>query len=466
MFLFKLVAARHFGTEQFGLYSLIETILGLTLIVSSLGLFQGIARYVPIYKEKKKFKVLSGYLSFIFLVSISFSILLSLLIGLFSKNITLFLGYPDVFSQYLKIVIFLIPLQILSRIYRKILLAQKKVLLNQLSAQYIEPFILFSCSLIILYFNMSLIFLIYSLIFAYVVAFVFDFIAYQKNKIKYYTKKVFLHKEWLIFSLPLMMTGVMAYIIRWSDNLIIAAILPPSSLGVYSVAYSLGALLIFVYQAFSAFFLPIISESLAKKRTHEISLFMKKTASWITIFTVPTFFVIIFFPKSILSLLYGNAYAAGSLSLIIIAIGVFLNISVGLVDQILILYKRTQVILYSNIIIAILNLILNYILILQYNIVGAAIASAISLVLQKLIFLYFSRKHVSFSYQYSSLVKSFIAAGISLSLCIFIYRLIPNIPGALLSLFIYGGLYLILIFMFKVFDKKDKVLLITLWKKS
>ncbi len=49
-FFFKIFAARYFGPEDFGLYSLIETIFALMFIMASLGILQGITRYLPYYK--------------------------------------------------------------------------------------------------------------------------------------------------------------------------------------------------------------------------------------------------------------------------------------------------------------------------------------------------------------------------------------------------------------------------------
>ena len=54
-YIYRILIARHFGPEIYGLYSLASIVLGLFVVVSSFGLINGLTRFIPIYRGKNKF---------------------------------------------------------------------------------------------------------------------------------------------------------------------------------------------------------------------------------------------------------------------------------------------------------------------------------------------------------------------------------------------------------------------------
>ena len=112
MFFFKLLAARHFGPEQFGFYEMVVTILGVMFVFSGLGLGSGIQRYASLYLDKKNFGLLRGYRIFCFVSIIFSTIFFSLLLFFFYNTITNFFNFPSFFYTFLKVASVGIPLKI------------------------------------------------------------------------------------------------------------------------------------------------------------------------------------------------------------------------------------------------------------------------------------------------------------------------------------------------------------------
>ncbi|MFW6008539.1 MAG: oligosaccharide flippase family protein, partial [archaeon] len=53
-FFYKLIIARHYGPEDYGLFEMTLTILGFLTIFGSLGFANGIPRFISLYKHKNK----------------------------------------------------------------------------------------------------------------------------------------------------------------------------------------------------------------------------------------------------------------------------------------------------------------------------------------------------------------------------------------------------------------------------
>ena len=65
IFLFKVVSARFFGPENFGLFDFSKTIINFFSYVALFGIGVGITRYVPVYLSKKEYSKLNGYIFFV-----------------------------------------------------------------------------------------------------------------------------------------------------------------------------------------------------------------------------------------------------------------------------------------------------------------------------------------------------------------------------------------------------------------
>jgi O-antigen/teichoic acid export membrane protein len=218
MFLFRLLAARYYGPADFGTFSLVETILGIALLVAGFGFFRGITRYMPLYKHRSE-KLLSGYLFFTYIASITSAIICSAILFFVAPLLTQFFSLGTEFTLFIRITSIIIPFKVVSRIVRKTLLSEKKIMWNQLSVNLVEPGILLLGILVFIIMKAPLIYMIYLLAIQAIVAIPFDlFLHVTTLKIRIEPKKEYRIKEWVWFSLPLLLTGVFAYIIRWTDK--------------------------------------------------------------------------------------------------------------------------------------------------------------------------------------------------------------------------------------------------------
>ncbi|MBW2978009.1 flippase [Candidatus Woesearchaeota archaeon] len=468
MFLFKLIAARYFGPEDFGLFSLTETILGICVIIGLLGISAGPGRYIPIYKHRKQYKKLAGYYSFIFKVPVLLSIILSILILVFASQINSFFNFPENFVNLLRLVALIIPFYVVNHIMWNVFFAEGKIFNQNISRNVIERAPLLVGIAIIYFLKLNVFYLVLFFIIPIFLAFVYNTIIYKK-KIHFpeVKEKTYLWKDWFSFSLPLFFTGIFSYFIHWTDNLVIGKYLTPQSLGIYSVAFSLSHFLLFFTTIFNFIFKPIISERYAYKDKKSITFLFRKSQNWIFSITLPIALLLIIFSKQILNLIYGVKYITGFLPLLILSLGFIINIYLGLNTNILQLHKKTKYIFKVNVFVAITNIILNIFLIQLIGIIGAAISTSFSLSLRNILFLYKTKKleklHFSWWTNFKFLISGLICVAIAKILFVTIHF---NIYIKLISIgLLYFLLYGIFLVISRAFDKDDFQIMLAIEKR-
>ena len=467
MFFFRLLAARYLGADDYGLFSLVETIFGIIAVIAGLGLAQGIPRYIPYYKEKQELGLLKGYKRFVFSTGLASSLLFGVALFLLADTIAGFFNVPESFGFLLQIVAVAIPLKTINGLLKKTFLAEKDVFYYKFSDKFVEQGLLLVGLGIVWWYELSLLYLVIVFTASFAASLLFNAAVYR---IKFHKKttatSTYEKKRWIYFSLPLLLTGMFGYLISWSDNLIIGIYLTPAELGIYAVAYSLAKALTFGSSALSAMFLPVVSELFAKKNYQGIQDVFKKTTSWVFGATLPAFLIILFYTEEILYLLFGAEYVTGSLALTILAIGMLINLATVFATSLLTMDEKTKPLFYVKILVTTINVLLNIALIPLIGIEGAAITSAISITLQSIIFLYLSRKYHAFSFDYTYLTK-FVAAGIpAILLSVLLFELtIPFYAKLVLAGAAYIGLYTLFLILLKTFDEEDKRILQLVFKK-
>lgn len=462
MFFFKLFASRYFGPTAYGTFEMVNTFISFAMVFAMIGISGGISRFIPFYKHSKEFGLLSGYLKFIFKVPFIISCFIGFLFFIFSNQIASFFNFPDEMAQFIKIISFFIPIKTTSQIIKNIFVAEKKIFYKSFSAEFLDRIILLLGLLIIYIFHLSLVFAVFTLAFSILVPFLFELFFYfnkisfpKENKIE---KK---NKEWILFSIPLFFSGFFGFFVHWSNNLIIGKILDAKELGIYAIAFSLGSFLAFFQLMFSNIFLPLISECYAQKNNEKIIFLFKKAASWTFALSFLVFLCFLLYGGDILNILYGKEYGSGYWPLVISALGYLFFVSIGLNESLLVLYKKTTFTFKISFISAVINIILGIILIYYFGIIGAAIASTISLSLRGLLALLKIKKLIPLEFNNIQNLK-ILASGVISTVILFLLKNYFNISMNIFTLIALSlcliFLYLLFLFIFKSFDAEDKII--------
>jgi len=190
-------------------------------------------------------------------------------------------------------------------------------------------------------------------------------------------------KNILDVSLPMLITAGMFYILGWTDTVMLGIFKTEAEVGIYRIALKIALFTSFTLSAVNSIAGPKFSELYWSGDRKRLKTTIQNSAQIIFYATLPIFFIIVFFNKEILWL-FGEQFLKGRNVLIILSMGQFINAAFGSVGLLLDMTGNQRIFRNAVVLGAILNILLNALLIPIYGITGAAVATAISTVIWNL----------------------------------------------------------------------------------
>lgn len=191
------------------------------------------------------------------------------------------------------------------------------------------------------------------------------------------------HEIHSIFSLswPMMLQGIGAIVISSADIWLLGLLASAESLGIYGTAVRLGMLLRTVLVVITLVTPPLMATLYAAHKLNELETLVRKTATWGSLLSLPIILFFICAGDWSLSLLFGPALSTGYAALAILTLGYAADVFFGSPGWLLQIAGQQRLLLQLTLLTACSNLVLNFVLIHYYGIVGAALASALSFLL-------------------------------------------------------------------------------------
>lgn len=222
-------------------------------------------------------------------------------------------------------------------------------------------------------------------------------------------------KEMTLFSGPLVVSTVVSTLLARTDTLMLGYFRPSAEVGIYNTAYPLAGALVLLLGTFGYLYLPVASRLDNKDDLDGVRTLYTMTSKWTYVLTFPIFVLFVVFPGEIISLTFGDEYAAGGIALATLSVGFFINAAVGRNRETLAAFGYTKFILVTNVAAFIVNVIANIVLIPPYGFVGAAVASATSYVALNVLIYGF----LSWKFDVKPFTRTALRAVVSLPLVLF-----------------------------------------------
>jgi O-antigen/teichoic acid export membrane protein len=370
----KVLIARFFDPSRYGQVILAISLLSMVTVVGSLGLRTGVVRYLP--RHDNKADQLGIVTASIRLTGIA-SIVSAVILVLFSDVLATRIFNDPKMAPLLKIVAVGVPLAVLGQLSASIARGMKDARSKNLIENISFPVsrVLFIGSAIILGFGTV------GIAWAYVggyvfmtllgVAYVYIVFGVPNTPDPEYTNL-------LRFSLPLLFANGMSFINSSLDTILIGAFLASDQVGIYGAAYPLARLVFLAPSMMGVIFTPVISDLQASDRIREIPKIYAIVARWIVIITLPGVILLVIEPEIFLRFIFGTSYVAGSTALVILTLGFFFHVGLGINGGTMKMLGQSDFYLFSTVVNALINIGLNIWLIPRIGITGAAVATAVS----------------------------------------------------------------------------------------
>ncbi|MBI5182943.1 MAG: flippase [Nitrospinae bacterium] len=459
--LFTLLISRTLIVNEVGIYYLAITIINLAVMISLLGLDSGILRYISIFSGKKDIRRVKGTIISSLWIAIPMSIIIAILLFLSSRHISLLFNKPEL-VMVLKVFSLTIPFFVITHIFIKVTHSLRLMHFNLYVRDLGEQILKILLAAIFLYMGWRILGVILSNIITIIL--IMGISLYLMNRLIPLTDKndrpILEFKQLTRFSFPQLFSTFSLFLIMWTDTLMLGYFSDSGNVGIYNVTTRIAILGSLILSSFNTIFSPMISDLHNREMMHQLEGLFQTVTKWIFTLSFPLFLIFIFFAKPILAI-FGTEFIVGYSCLIILSIGQLINSITGPSGLVLLMSGRSYISLFNDLSVCILNIILNYQLIPRYGLLGAAIATTLSITivnLLRLIEVFYIWKIHPYSVSY---LKPLFAGLIGVSI-ISIINKIPFFVDNIWSLFIFISLFLViylsLLCLFGL-DKRDSYIL-------
>ncbi|MBN2067036.1 MAG: flippase [Candidatus Diapherotrites archaeon] len=380
-YFYRVLLARFLGPEELGIFSMGLAVVGIVTVFGAVGLYQGVLHFVAVYESRGEKEKVRGAVLGSLKMQLATSLVAMAAMLLIAEPVAMLAFQQPSLTLVLQLLALTIPLQVITSNFMILTQAFKKIEYKVLVRHIIENLAKLALTfwLVFLGFGAAGASLALALAGAFALAVSFFFI--QKKVYRVFSpgeKAVYNWRELFGYSWPLFAVGFFMLIMGNIDTISLGILNTAFNTGIYNVATPTARFLEMPSFAFLSLFLPVATGLYATRKMDDLGKAYKAVTRWIFSLTLPCALFAVLFAREILSIMFGPVYAEGAAALAILSLGFFVFYSLDTVRSMLQPIAKTRLVLYNTIAAAVLNVILNVLLIPSLGIVGAALATTTS----------------------------------------------------------------------------------------
>ena len=455
-----MLITRFLSPDDFGSFSLAQSIVNVSLIIVLLGTPRALDRYIPFFNAKKE----PGKTKYIVRLIMRFSLVSSLLVlGLLylgAEGLAERVFNDQILADLLRIVVFSIPFSAMIMIITYTFTGYKELRYHVYIKQIIEPVLKLLFTAVLIALGLGVVEWTYMYVIIIIIAsaiggwFLYARILEPLSNLPIVKVDV---RDIFSYSWPVSFSSIMMIIVGQIDLLILGMYRPSSEIGVFRIYTYLAAFLGLFLTSIARIYKPVISELISKEVYSEIKETYLRVSKWIFMITCLGYTIILLFGEPLVRLFFTEKYAVAISALSILGLGYFINASFGPEGMTLEAYGKTKLTLLNSLIMLIANLILGFSLIPRYGIIGAAISAGSTLViggLAGLVEVFLIYKMQPFRFVTLKYLLAAVFSGGSIYL-IMIKTGPPSILGMIFFIMLLLALYFIFLVLTKSLDEVD-----------
>ncbi len=463
-YLFQVVVARFLGVELFGIYSLGFAAFHVGTVMAVQGMGQGVVRYVSLYCGAEDQRRAKGTVFLAAALSLGGGILVALSLMALSEFLA-----TDVFRSPRLTGVFrsfsvAIPFFALTTVFLSSTQALRIMKYRVYVRDLFEPF----CRIVLVLLAFLLGWQLGGVVAAFVVSIMagtlLGFLLFSRvfsSTMGPSIQAVFQPREFLVFCWPLFLASTLYFLEVWIPTFMLGRFATARAVGVFTAVYKTALLVQGILLSFSTIFAPIISDLHHKRENSKLESLFKTVSKWVFSLSLPAVLLLIVFSQEILSL-FGPDFPAGATSLIVLSIGQLVTSIAGPVGIMISMSGRSKVTLFNSTLHLLLQTGLCYLWVPLHGVLGAALASAASIVslnLLQLLQVRFILGMHPFRFEFLKPLAAGVGAWLAVSLA---QSLIPQTGSPMLRLVLKPSILLIVygLALYRLgFDNEDKAIL-------
>ncbi len=377
----SILAARILGPAVFGLYAIGWTLLRFLSLLFPMGMDRAVLRFAPQYWKRDPEGLKGLFYQTIFLSfgsGLIFGILLYLLAPWLATTVyhkPELLSVFRLFSIAFPMLSLLIVVTAATRITQKVKIS---MLIQDIGQPILGLFLMIGFYFLGLKISGVILSDIISITIAAVVSIVFIFRVFPEI-IPTQTKYKNSLQELFAYAVPAALGGAFSVYVFWIDRILIGYLRPSYDNGIYLAVSQISTIFLVISSGINSVVVPIFSSLFHQKDMKTLEEIYRISTKWGIYFSVPILIVLLISPGSTLSLIYGGQYQGGAIVLLVLLAGQAVNLITGSVNPLLIMTGNQKFLFKLSGIVLAVDIILNYLLIKRYGLIGAAVGTSISL---------------------------------------------------------------------------------------
>jgi len=374
--------ARYLGADDYGGYKLCITLVTVLAAVSTLGLNGGITRFIPMARNDSDSAKIWGIVQIGIGIPFLLGLIITLLVfpstGIISKQL---FSKPEL-SVILKYSILGLPFLILVNGFSAMVVAFKNIGYSVIAKDFAFNLIklILALTAILLGFGVKGVTIAY-VISVFLTVIIFLYFAGKTFSLKRpWTSAIRPSREIFNFSLPLFFTILLNRFSSNFETIILGFFGVLAEVGIYSIILNLSSIGKMGFEALRTISSPIFAELHSQGKINELKQYYQTITKWSFTFNLPIFLTICLFSENLL-IIFGEEFALGKMGLIILASGVLFDALTGACGAVIKMSGYSKVNLIISIFYLTTTIILDFILIPKYGLLGAAWAGALTIVI-------------------------------------------------------------------------------------
>jgi O-antigen/teichoic acid export membrane protein len=186
-----------------------------------------------------------------------------------------------------------------------------------------------------------------------------------------------LERDVFWFSAAAFGVSLLEFLLSQSDKILLGVFLNVRQVGIYAVAVTVVGFVPVILQSVNQIFSPTIADLHARGEHALLGRLFQTLTKWIIGLTLPMAFVLMIYSRSLMHL-FGPAFDAGWIVLIVGTLGQLINIGVGSVGYLLLMSGNQVRLIRVQAIMAVFMVTVTLLLVRPFGILGVAVASALT----------------------------------------------------------------------------------------
>ena len=264
-------------------------------------------------------------------------------------------------------------------------------------------------------------------------------------------------KSYLAFSIPMIPSGILFWVINSSDRFFITHFLSLSEAGIYSASYSLGSLVSLFWMPIAFVLFPTVSKFWEQKDSARVRSYFEYSAKLFLTLALPASVGLYILSQPLLGILTTAEFMVGGNLVFLIALGVILLGLWQINVYIILLVEKTKWLLLIIGIAALINAGINIVLIPKIGIMGAAISTIVSYFVLSAIGTIWARRVISYKLDFKFLSKVVLSA-LLMGFCLR-FIAIDSALSIILVIIVGGIVFCLGLLLFGAFSREDRRLI-------